>query len=226
MNYRVLAKIRGDNIWCLRAVPHNVADRPRVNRNESQDAFVELSGVQLKPSELYETLRVFGLSGSEVERFRECSTEDDLLEAAAEVSPQISDFALDLYGSSGLAIPKARYRSFHRDETFDNTILNPDSSDWVLYLHPSQEFIVELPLLSRAAVVGSAGIRLPFEKRELLIRSFESRNYHTFLKQAHRLRVREGIETHIEEAIAAIYQRRPEEAASWRKKFSRRPGEP
>ena len=135
MNYRVLAKIRGDNIWCLRAVPHNVADRPRVNRNESQDAFVELSGVQLKPSELYEALRVFGLSGSEVERFRECSTEDDLLEAAAEVSPHISDFALDLYGSSGLAIPKARYRSFHRDETFDNAILNPDSSDWVLYLH-------------------------------------------------------------------------------------------
>ena len=157
MNYRVLAKIRGDNIWCLRAVPHNVADRPRVNRNDSQAAFVELNGVQLKPSELYEALRVFGLSGSEVERFRECSTEEDLLEAAAEVSPQISDFALDLYGSSGLAIPKARYRSFHRDETFDNAILNPDSSDWVLYLHPSQEFIVELPLFSRAAVVGSAG---------------------------------------------------------------------
>ena len=81
MNYRVLAKIRGDNIWCLRAVPHNVADRPRVNRNDSQDAFVELSEVQLKPSELYEALRVFGLSESDVERFRECSTEDDLLAA-------------------------------------------------------------------------------------------------------------------------------------------------
>ena len=74
--------------------------------------------------------------------------------------------------------------------------------------------------------VAKYDIRLPFEKRELLVRSFESRDYHTFLKQAHRLRVREGIETHIEEAIAAIYQRRPEEAASWRKKFPRRPREP
>ena len=157
MNYRVLAKIRGDNIWCLRAVPHKVADRPHVNRNDRQDTFVELSGLQLKPSELYEALRVFGLSGSDVERFRKCSTEDDLLEAAAEVSPQMSDFALDLYGSSGLVIPKARYRSFHRDETFDDAILNTDGSDWILYLHPSQEFIVELPPFSRAAVVGSAG---------------------------------------------------------------------
>ena len=157
MNYRVLSKIRSDNIWCLRVVPHKVADRPHVNRNDSQDTFVELSGVQLKPSELYEALQVFGLSGSDVECFRECSTEDDLLDAAAKVSTETSDFALNLYGSSGLAIPKARYRSFHRDQTFDDAILNTDSSDWELYLHPSQEFVVELPTSSRAAVVGSAG---------------------------------------------------------------------
>ena len=68
-------------------------------------------------------------------------------------------------------------------------------------------------------------VRFPFEKRELLILAFESRDYHTFLKQAHRLRVREGIETYIEAAILAIDKRRPEEAASWRKKFSRHPRE-
>ena len=157
MNYRVLAKIRGDNIWCFCVVPHKVADRPHVNRNDSQDTFAELSEVQLKPSELYEALRVFGLSGSDVECFRECSTEDDLLEAAAKVSTETADFALNLYGLSGLAIPKARYRSFHRDQTFDDAILDTDSSDWELYLHPSQEFVVELPAFSRAAVVGSAG---------------------------------------------------------------------
>jgi hypothetical protein len=73
------------------------------------------------------------------------------------------------------------------------------------------------PLL---AMIGQSDINLPFDITTLLIRTFEVGDHHTFLKQAHRLRVTAGIESQIQEAITAIERRAPIEANAWRHKFS------
>jgi len=62
-------------------------------------------------------------------------------------------------------------------------------------------------------------VRLPFDVATLLRKAFEAKDYHTFLKQAHRLRVRAGFEKEIELAIQAIERRTPPEATAWRRKF-------
>ena len=69
------------------------------------------------------------------------------------------------------------------------------------------------------SLVGSPGIQLPFDTPTLLRRAFEARDYHTFLKQAHRLGVSQGFEREIGQAIAAIEARAPREATAWRQKF-------
>jgi hypothetical protein len=71
------------------------------------------------------------------------------------------------------------------------------------------------------AFIGDTGLRIPFDTRTLLRRAFEAQDYHTFLKQAHRLRVREGFEREIGASIVAIEVRAPHEAAAWREKFPR-----
>lgn len=72
------------------------------------------------------------------------------------------------------------------------------------------------------SLVGSPGLHLPFDTPTLLRRAFEARDYHTFLKQTHRLGVSEGFEKEIGQAIAAIEARAPREAAAWRQKLVRR----
>jgi hypothetical protein len=69
------------------------------------------------------------------------------------------------------------------------------------------------------SLVGTTGLNLPFDTTTLLRRAFETRDYHTFLKQAHRLKVSEGFEREIGQAIGAIEARAPGEAAAWRQKF-------
>jgi hypothetical protein len=67
--------------------------------------------------------------------------------------------------------------------------------------------------------VGTLEIRLPYDVPVLLRRALETKDYHAFLKQAHRLRVKAGFEEEIELAIEATQRRAPEEAAGWRRKF-------
>ena len=69
------------------------------------------------------------------------------------------------------------------------------------------------------SLVGTPGLQIPFDTPTLLRRTLEARDYHTFLKQAHRLGVSEGFEREIGQAIAAIEVRAPREAAAWRQKF-------
>lgn len=72
------------------------------------------------------------------------------------------------------------------------------------------------------AMVGAVNVKFPYDTNALLIRAFEAGDHHAFLKQAHRLGAREGLERRIEEAITAIGQRAPMEASAWRRKFSAR----
>src|SRR5262249_11255923 len=101
-------------------------------------------------------LRAFGIADAEAKCFSTCATEDDLLNAAAAVPQATANLALTLYETSGLVIPRARFRVLQSDEDFTR-ILQAGGRAWETYLHPSQVFIVELPPSCRAAVVGSAG---------------------------------------------------------------------
>ena len=67
-----------------------------------------------------------------------------------------ADFVLRLYDTSRIVIPQARVRVLQKDEDF-NRLVRSGGSEWEIYLHPSQSYLVELPSSSRSAVVGSAG---------------------------------------------------------------------
>jgi hypothetical protein len=156
MNFRVLAEMRSGTLLLHRVVKHDTADRADVNRNTSTDVLARWSSDALNPADVYAALLSFGVPEQEAVPFRDCSDEDELLEAAASASPRIGNLALTLYDTSGLVISKARFRVLHSDETFAR-LLEAGGIDWELYLHPSQAFIVDLPSSFRAAVVGSAG---------------------------------------------------------------------
>ncbi len=156
MNYRILGELDGGSLILHRVVKHDLADRAIVNRNDQGVPIAQISTDQLMPDAIYKALFSFGVTGSEAERFRNCTTEDDLLVAASEVSSATANLALTLYETSGLIIPHARFRILQNDEDLTR-ILEDGGGDWELYLHPSQSFIVELPAPFRAAVVGSAG---------------------------------------------------------------------
>jgi hypothetical protein len=156
MNFRVLAEMRGGTLLLHRVVKHDTADRAAVNRNTSSDPLARVSSDTLNPADIYAALLSFGVTEAEALHFRDCSNEDELLEAATSVSQRTGDLALTLYETSSLVIPKARFRVLHKDETFAR-LLKTGGIDWEIYLHPSQSFIVDLPSPFRAAVVGSAG---------------------------------------------------------------------
>ena len=69
------------------------------------------------------------------------------------------------------------------------------------------------------AMIGTLDVKLPYATTALLIRALEAGDYHTFLKQAHRLRVTVGLESQIQGAITAIERDAPNEASAWRRKF-------
>ncbi len=69
------------------------------------------------------------------------------------------------------------------------------------------------------AMVGKVDVDLPFSTTQLLLRVFDAEDYHTFLKQAHRLGVGTKHETRVKEAIAVVERTAPLEAHTWRRKF-------
>jgi hypothetical protein len=173
MNFRVLAEMRSGMLLLHRVVKHDTADRAEINRNTKSDALAQVSDDVLKSADIYGALLAFGVAQEEASPFRDCSNEDELLEAAARVSPQIGNLALTLYETSGVVISKARFRVLQRDETFAR-LLETGGSEWEFYLHPSQSFIVDLPSSFRASVAGSAGTGktvCALHRAEALIRS-------------------------------------------------------
>lgn len=155
MNFRVLGELDRGGIIFHRVVKHDSADRVNVNRNDRAKAIAQMTINELPPAAVYTALRSFGVT-DEAERFLGCSSEEDLLSAAADVSDATANLALTLYETSSLVIRQARFRVLQKDQDFQQ-ILEGGGGDWEIYLHPSQEFIVELPASFRAAVAGSAG---------------------------------------------------------------------
>ena len=156
MNYRVLAQLSGSTVIFHRVVKHDLADRADVNRNDRAEAIVRLSANDLRPDEICDALLSFGVADTEAAHFRNCSTDSDLLDAATNVSDGTAALALTLYETSGLVISEARFRVLHKDDDLAR-VLETGGTEWEIYLHPSQAFLVELPSAVQAAVVGSAG---------------------------------------------------------------------
>ena len=156
MNFRVLAQLDRRTLIFHRVVKHDLADRANVNRNDQAEAIAQMTTAEFLPGDIYDALLLFGVAQAEAEHFRECSTQDDLLNAAADVSEETANLALNLYETSGLVIPQARFRVLQKDDDFMR-LLEAGGVEWEMYLHPSQAYLVELPPFFRAAVVGSAG---------------------------------------------------------------------
>lgn len=165
-NFRVLAELDANKLILHRAVKHKLADRPNVNRNDQAEGIAQTTTDTLHVRDVYDSLLSFGVSQAEAEYFRECSTEDDLVNAAenlvkaaaknSNLSEKTAELALTLYETSGLIIPQARFRFLQKDDNLAR-IVETGGVDWEIYLHISQLHIVELPPSSRTAVVGSAG---------------------------------------------------------------------
>ncbi len=69
------------------------------------------------------------------------------------------------------------------------------------------------------SMIDKIDVTLPYDVRSLLIRSFEKRDYHTFLKQVYRLGEVARHRTRIKDAINAVERAAPREANDWRRKF-------
>jgi len=156
MNYRILALIQGEQTTLHRVVKHEEADRPHVNRNTRGEPLAEIADEGLQPADVHGSLLALGVDAAKAAPFMGCRSDDDLVRAISEADGDTAELALSLYEVSTLVIPKAKYRLLHDDQEFD-TLLAADGEDWRLFLHPSQEMVVDLPVGFRAAVAGSAG---------------------------------------------------------------------
>jgi hypothetical protein len=70
------------------------------------------------------------------------------------------------------------------------------------------------------SAIATHGVDVGYSVETLLRRLYDYRDYHTFLKQAHRLSVRGELLPEIESAINHLRERgRADEAAAWARKF-------
>jgi hypothetical protein len=156
MNFRMLAKIEGESIYFHRAVKHSLADSPKINRNDNEPTPLNIDNPNLKPEDIYSALVSIGISADLAKPFRNVLTEDDLLNALVIADELIAQYALTLYETSGLIIPRNKYTLLQSDSQFENALIQ-SQREWEIYLHPSQQYVVNLPSEYRTAVSGSAG---------------------------------------------------------------------
>ena len=157
MNIRILADMNVDGQVLLhRAVKHEVADRAHVNRNAQEGAVATVAPGGLVAAQVHDALIAMGVNSAECKPFLGCQTDDDLVAALLETPPETAQLVLSLYEVSALSIPKARFRFWDPDGELAVALREGEAS-WLLYLHPSQGHIANLPVEDRVAVVGSAG---------------------------------------------------------------------
>jgi hypothetical protein len=133
MNYRVLARLEGEAIVLHRAVKHEEADRPHVNRNSAGETLAEIVSGDFRPSDVYGALIELGVDATSAAPFKRCDSDDDLTTALGEADDDIAKLALSLYEVSTLVIPKAKYQFLHDDEHF-SAVLGGAAGEWELFL--------------------------------------------------------------------------------------------
>lgn len=156
MNFRILAKVDGEKIDLHRLVKHDLADSPQVNRNDSQPTPIDVSSMKLAPNELFQALIEMGIPTAKAQPFSQVVDDDTLLQAFDEAESNISELALAIYETKGMTDARSRFTFIDSDLEFQN-ILMGKTEDWQIYLHPSQQVVVEFPANYLLAVFGSAG---------------------------------------------------------------------
>lgn len=156
MNYRILAKLEGETAFMHRIVKHDLADQARINRNDNRSSTFGVQKTKLEIPDIYNALSSLGLSEERITCFKKIRSEDDLLSALGQADEKTAEFALGLYETSEMVIPRTKYTFLQKDSEFELS-LSGNQSIWELYLHPSQKYIASLPLESRASISGSAG---------------------------------------------------------------------
>lgn len=156
MNFRMLAKIEGESIYFHRAVKHSLADSTRINKNDNEPTPLNIYNTTLKPEDIYSALVSIGISSNRAKPFSKVTNEDDFINALISADEEIAQYALILYETSGIVIPRTKYTFFQSGTQFENT-LTESQKEWEIYLHPSQHYIVNLPSNYRIAISGSAG---------------------------------------------------------------------
>ena len=156
MNYRVLCKIEGDTAVMYRVVKHDLADTAYINRNDSASAAYFLESAQLKPADVFDALMSLGIPLEGAKPFHGIQSDDQLIEALEKADSKIAEMALTLYETTGVVIPRTRFTLLQNDKELE-AILSGNQAEWEIYLHPSQRYVVSLPVTTRIFVSGSAG---------------------------------------------------------------------
>jgi hypothetical protein len=156
MNYRVLCKIEGETVFMHRVVKHDLADMARVNRNDGTPAVYYLDGSQLQLGHLCDALISLGVPSESATPFHGINSEEHLLEALERTDESTANLALALYETSGIVIPRTQFTMLHHDKELEAGLAGPQAA-WDVYLHPSQRYIVGLPVTARLLISGSAG---------------------------------------------------------------------
>lgn len=156
MNYRILCKIKGDVITFYRAVKHDLADSPRINNDDSRCANIGVESSKIEIKDLHQSLSALGLPDEDITPFSNIHSEEDFLRSIVEAPKHVADFALGLLEVNSFIYSPTKYRVINGDEDFELALLD-DSSAWEIYLHPSQEFIVDYPRDTCLFVRGGAG---------------------------------------------------------------------
>ena len=156
MNYRMLCTIEGERFRAFRVVKHDLADAAHVNRNASLEVPYDIADDKIQAKHVFDALVALGLAEDQVDAFRGVTDEDEFISALEAVDTDIQSLALSLYEITGLTIPRSKYTVFDDSKDFE-AALRGDMDQWELYLHPSQRYVVELPVQHRIGVQGSAG---------------------------------------------------------------------
>jgi len=156
MNYRMLVKLEGDVLFIHRVVKHDLADSEHVNRNDAATPLFTIGDSKLQWEELADALQALGLPEDHFKPLRSVHTEDDFVDVLQTLPKPWADTALSLFELSSVRISRAKYRLLQDDAELLR-VLQGETSTWELYLHPSQQHIVNLPWWHRAAITGSAG---------------------------------------------------------------------
>ena len=156
MNYRMLCTIEGERFCAFRVVKHDLADAAHINRNDNLEVPYDIADDKIQVKHIFDALVALGLPQDQVDAFRGVTDDDGFINALDSVNTGIQSFALSLYETAGLTIPRSKYTVFDESKDFAEA-LRGDMEQWELYLHPSQRYIVELPVQHRIAIQGSAG---------------------------------------------------------------------
>ena len=80
LNYRILAKIEDETVFCFRAVKHSLADLPNINRNDHIETPFTVIDTEIRPSDVYSILLSMGFTNDDIQIFKEIETEEELLD--------------------------------------------------------------------------------------------------------------------------------------------------